>query len=562
MAILKQIKFGNQSTPIAMTEVAIHSDSQNVLSVVPTHTGLDDENNPLYTIALAVDGKTIVKNETEGLKSGLQLVYHAAKQNGDAEQSAHIALTDNDGKELSVIPVSNIVGNGVLKSSAYDPATGILTLTFAEADGTDNAVEVDLKAMLDINDMSIAEGSKNYLEVTLGTAVVEGETQAVFGAKTVKVAEASDSKTGLVDAKDVKDYVDSKATNLSVEAAGDDYITAAVDGKNNKKINVSADVQPLTASAGTVGVYDEEGGQTTAPVAGSLSGIEKSLVDGADVASKVKTYVDGTVAIEVARLNAKVIAAVKALDVTDTAVKGEYVSAVSETDGKVAITRAKVADAVLTGYAKGDKPASGQEAVAATDDVKGAIAKLEHQVDAAKAAATAAVNDLDATVGSTTVEDGKHVAVQVVEEDGLINSVTVTESDIASAAALTAEITARKAVDGQTGDTYAANAGTNYISGATSLNDADVKLDAALKVEADRAKAAEQEIANKVGLTGAEGSRTFSPTTNYGGGATSVMDNMQKLDTKLNEVAGTLAGVQYKVSGTTLEFFGITEKKA
>ena len=62
---------------------------------------------------------------------------------------------------------------------------------------------------------------------------------------------------------------------------------------------------------------------------------------------------------------------------------------------------------------------------------------------------------------------------------------TIGENDIASASALTAEIAARKAVDGQNGDTYAANAGTNYISAATSLNDADVKLDAALKSLSD-----------------------------------------------------------------------------
>ena len=82
---------------------------------------------------------------------------------------AHIALVDEVDTELSVVNVSDIIGNGVLKTSAYDAATGILTLTFAQADGTEKAIDVDLKAMLNINDISIADGSKNYLEVTLGT---------------------------------------------------------------------------------------------------------------------------------------------------------------------------------------------------------------------------------------------------------------------------------------------------------------------------------------------------------------------------------------------------------
>ena len=173
-------------------------------------------------------------------------------------------------------------------------------------------------------------------------ADAEGNTQAVFDAKTVKVAEASDAKTGLVDAKDVKDYVDKKATDLAVKAEGDDYITAAVDPADNKKIKVSADVQLLTATAGTVGVYNAEGAQTTAPVAGTLEGVDKSLVDGKDVAEKVKTYVDGAIAIESARADAKVLAAVKALDVAEDTVSESGEGAInfkySETDGKVAIS--------------------------------------------------------------------------------------------------------------------------------------------------------------------------------------------------------------------------------
>ena len=48
----------------------------------------------------------------------------------------------------------------------------------------------------------------------------------------------------------------------------------------------------------------------------------------------------------------------------------------------------------------------------------------------------AAFAALDATVGSTTVATGKHVAVQVVEADGVLTGLTVTEDDIASAADL------------------------------------------------------------------------------------------------------------------------------
>ena len=461
--ILKKILFPGmtEAAQIAVTQLQRKNEANNALTLASENTGVDANGHPVYTIGLAVDGKTILKGENDALKSGLQLVYHAAKQEGDAQQSAHIALTDSEGTELSVIPVSAIVGNGILKSSAYDPATGILTLTFAQADGTEKAVKVDLRAMLDINDMSIAENSKNYLEVTLGTAGVEGETQAVFGAKTVKVAEATAEKTGLVDAKDVKDYVDSKATDLAITAEGDVYVNARVDADADKKhVIVASNVKDLTANAGKAGVYNEEGEQTTAPEAATLTGVAQSLVDGADVAAKVKTYVDGAIAIEIKRADAKVLAAVKALDAT-------------------------VKDGLTT-------------------------------------------ND--------QVAEGKHVGVKVVETDGVLTSISVVENDIASKKALDTEIDAREA--------------------------ADTKLTQDLAAEVTRAQAAEKEIAEKVGLTGDEGSRTFTPTTNYGGQSATVMANMQAIDTKLKEVEGTLAGVQYKVNGTTLEFFGITEKKA
>lgn len=254
-------------------------------------------------------------------------------------KAAHIALVNEAGTELSTINVSDIIGNGVLKTSAYDAATGILTLTFAQADGTTKAIEVDLKAMLDINDMSIAADSTNYLKVDLGTASVEGQTQAVFGAKIVKVAEATDAKTGLVDAKDVKDYIDGQTTDLAVTAKGDDYVGASVNADVDKKhVIVAANVKDVTYTAGTHATYNAEGGVATSAVAANVSGVAKSLVDGAQAVTAVKSYVDFVVAEEALRADAKVLAAVKALDKASATVDGSNVHVTyKEEDGIVTI---------------------------------------------------------------------------------------------------------------------------------------------------------------------------------------------------------------------------------
>ena len=84
---------------------------------------------------------------------------------------------------------------------------------------------------------------------------------------------------------------------------------------------------------------------------------------------------------------------------------------------------------------------------------------------------------------ATVVEkkaDDAHITVESRTENGHV-VYTIGSADVASADSITAETENRKAIEGQSGDTYTANTGATYINGATSLNDADVKLDEAIK---------------------------------------------------------------------------------
>ena len=188
----------------------------------------------------------------------------------------------------------------------------------------------------------------------------------------------------------------------------------------------------------------------------------------------------------------------------------------------------------MNNYSKGTDGA----AVAATDTLNQAISKLENQVINAKASATTEV------VEGT---DNAHIAVTsgTSETDGH-TIYTITATDVASESALTDEIAARKAIDGQNGQAFTVNTGANYISDAGSLNDADVKLDTALKSEADRAKSAETAFDSAIGLTkGDNESRTWTPTANYSGASATVKANMDAIDdqVKTNEDAiATLNG--------------------
>lgn len=136
-------------------------------------------------------------------------------------------------------------------------------------------------------------------------------------------------------------------------------------------------------------------------------------------------------------------------------------------------------------------------------------------------------------MATTTINDkdsGHITLTNEFAEDGHI-IYTIHESDIAADSALTTEITARKTVDGQSGQVYEANASANYINEATDLNDADVKLDSSLKIESDRAIAQENTIEAAVGL--AEDGTHITTTGNYTKDATTITGEISDLDTAL-----------------------------
>ena len=96
------------------------------------------------------------------------------------------------------------------------------------------------------------------------------------------------------------------------------------------------------------------------------------------------------------------------------------------------------------------------------------------------------IDSLDAVFEQNIILDnnGKaelnHIGFSVEQENGKLITFEISEEDIASAYELERETIARKAVDGQSGQTYVSNTNTFYIQSATSLNSADVLLDKAI----------------------------------------------------------------------------------
>ena len=216
--------------------------------------------------------------------------------------------------------------------------------------------------------------------------------------------------------------------------------------------------------------------------------------------------------------NGDLLAALQALDVTDTAVAGEFVSEVSQTDGKISVKRASLADAKVDVDAEGNavslkaKLAALNQSVVdeknareqAFKDIKGELVEGDA---ATLEAVNAELNALDGdiqTINDTigTVAEGKtvvemiedaqaaaeaaatkiaaktegHVTVAVAEDEttGAL-TYTISESDIASAEGLQDEID--RAVEAEAGLQSQIGKAATETDGPTGLHKAiaDVK---------------------------------------------------------------------------------------
>ena len=284
-------------------------------------------NDTTDVFEVKVDGTTILVDESNGLKTGLKIAYIAE----EGTTGATIALRDNSDNVLSSINVSDIVGDGVLKGSIYHEDTNILELRFGNgkvynpADPTTyTAVNVDLQKLIDINDVFIANDSSVYLHAELDASTVTLSTNM----QDPSTADAT--HTGLADALKVKQYVDSKTTDLAVSASGDDYVAASVAANDKKHINVAAtdDLKVAVANANSAIQGIVEGNPTSEQYVSLTianhttdSSTKTITVDDTDLVAKI-SEIDGSIGDVSTRLFNKTSEIDTSIDRLDTSVSG------------------------------------------------------------------------------------------------------------------------------------------------------------------------------------------------------------------------------------------------
>lgn len=317
---------------------------------------------------------------------------------GNAAKYRVVTLTADEIAGLSGVVTANVdrAYKVVSYTGEWDTATNKSQVGEAIIIYKDSALE-SVTASGDENTVitfkyKLADGTPKTVSVDLGKAIFESEMgngmQVDDSKIAIKLDAANDGDFLTVGAdglklSGVKEAIKTAVDGKNVSAEGDGYITATADGN---KVSVKADVQGLT-------VATHEGADST------IAGVEKSLVDGKEVADKVAAFTNARIGEEIAKLDS-------------------------------------------------EKTSTG----------------------------------------------GVKVTVKVTEADGKISAVNVTETDIASDAALTDEISRAKAAENKieasvgldADGSFTTPAGKNYINGAATVMDAVEKLDVQAKANADK----------------------------------------------------------------------------
>lgn len=328
-----------------------------------------------------------------------------------------------DGQKLGADTIK-IYKDQTLKSATFE--NQILTLTYILADGSESAVDIDMSSIIleaEVENGIQAVDHKLSIKLdTTGDDTGEGKFLTV-GANGLKLDGVSDAITTAINALDV-------TSDTATDAAG--FISTTISETDGKVSNDGISV--------TYGNYDTQ-------------------IDGIAKTSDTKTYINTVV-------TNKNVSAEGDSYVNATA-SNNKVTVATQIDNLTFTQGSGSTDSTLTGVANkliDSSDAAGKVSQFVNARVKEEIAKLDTEA---------------------TSNDGTNVQVKVTEVDGKIATVNITTDTTASASDLTNEIAARKAVDGQNGQTYTSNSSSNYITNATSLNDADIKLDAALKTVDD-----------------------------------------------------------------------------
>ena len=263
------------------------------------------------------------------------------------------------------IPKDMVVESGsVVVNPEGQPAGTYIKLVLANAEKSE--IFVNVGTLVDIYTAK-AEAAQVQLVIDAKTR----EISATIVAGSVGTTELADDAVTTAKIKDANVTKAKLATDVQTSLGkADRAVQTIATGTKNGSITVDGtdvDVKGLGSAA-----YKAD---TAFDAAGAAAGVKTEVVGGeADAATAptiygAKAYADAKIEEAAGNYDAagKAQELINALDVADTAVANNYVSAVSQTDGKIKVTRAALPDYTDVYDAKGSAAAAETNAKAYTD---------------------------------------------------------------------------------------------------------------------------------------------------------------------------------------------------
>jgi hypothetical protein len=306
----------------------------NILKFSATAIGGDDValgNGVDFTnwIKNAKDAATAAAVGKSGDAATVATVYGAKAYTDEAK--AAVIGTANDTKDSDTIKGAKLYAKSVADAISAE-AIGVEAGDGINinVDGTNNVISTDIKLVSDTNngeyasvyDLQISDATNGGYKSVGKINIPKDQflTNAVYEDGSIKLTFAVAGKGDVVTSIDVSDLIDTYtaaagATEIQLSVKDNEFSATIVDGAvTTAKI---ADANVTTAKIADANV-----------TAAKLSADAKALFDATGSAAQAltdaKAYTNGEIA---------------KLDVEDTAVVNEYVSSVSETDGKITVAR-------------------------------------------------------------------------------------------------------------------------------------------------------------------------------------------------------------------------------
>ena len=220
--------------------------------------------------------------------------------------------------------VNNLIANGKFATAADLTAlTGRVTTAEGEIDNLQTLVgseSVATQIQNAIADLDLA----NTYDAKGSAAAVQGDLNSYKTTNNAAVKANADALTAIKDGTTIDSFKDVEEALAGKQAAGDYATRTEAQGYANAVLGVEADDSTAKTVYGARKLAEE----LNTAMDGRVDALETALGEGGSVSTQITAAIDK-------------------LDVTDTAVENQFVTEVSETDGKIAVKRAALTAAAI-----------------------------------------------------------------------------------------------------------------------------------------------------------------------------------------------------------------------